>query len=92
MTMTKSKLCSEENLERLHLGNACHHSVQNCSPSHLLCKNIKIKIYKGIILPLVLCACEALSLRLKEEHRLRVLENRVLRRTFRLRRAEVAES
>ena len=44
--------------------------------------NLKIKIYRTIILPVVLYGCETLSLTLKEEHRLRVFENRVLRRIF----------
>jgi hypothetical protein len=52
-------------------------------------KKLKIRIYKTIILPLVLYGCETWSLTLKEEHRLRVFENRVLRRIFGLRRDEV---
>jgi len=48
----------------------------------LLSKNIKIKIYKTIILPLVLYGCKTWSLTLREECRLRVLENRVLIRIF----------
>jgi hypothetical protein len=47
--------------------------------SHLISKNLKIKIYKTVILPVVLYGCETWSLALWEEHRLRVLENRVLR-------------
>jgi hypothetical protein len=43
---------------------------------------VKIKIYKTIILPVVLHGCETLSLMLREEHRLRVFENRVLKRIF----------
>jgi hypothetical protein len=43
---------------------------------------VKIKIYKTVILPVVLYGCETLSLTLREEHRLRVFENRVLRRIF----------
>jgi hypothetical protein len=50
---------------------------------------VKIKIYKTIILPVVLYGCETLSLTLREEHRLRVFENRVLRRIFRPKRDEV---
>jgi hypothetical protein len=50
---------------------------------------VKIKIYKTIILPVVLCGCKTLSLTLREEHRLRVFENRVLRRIFGLTRHEV---
>jgi hypothetical protein len=48
----------------------------------LLSKNLKIKIYRTIILPMVLYGCETWSLTLREEHRLRVFENRVLRRVF----------
>jgi len=50
--------------------------------SSLLSKNIKIKIYRTIILPIVLYGCETWSLTLREEDRLRVFENRVLRRIF----------
>jgi hypothetical protein len=57
--------------------------------SRLLSKNIKIGIYKTIILPVVLYGSEIWSLTLREEHRLRVLENRVLRRIFVQKRDEV---
>jgi hypothetical protein len=50
---------------------------------------VKIKIYKTIILPVVLYGCETWSLTLREEHRLRVFENRVLRRIFGPKRDEV---
>jgi hypothetical protein len=56
--------------------------VQNLLSSRLLSKNLKIKIYRSIILPVVLYGCETWSLTLREEHRLRVFENRVLRRIF----------
>jgi hypothetical protein len=55
----------------------------------LLSKNTKIKIYRTIILPVVLYGCETWSLTLKEEYRLRVFENRVLRRIFGPKRDEV---
>jgi hypothetical protein len=55
----------------------------------LLSKNIKIRIYNTIILPVVLYGCETWSLTLREELRLRVFENRVLRRIFASRRDEV---
>jgi hypothetical protein len=51
--------------------------------------NLKIRIYKTIILPVVLYGCKTWSLTLREEHRLRVLENRVLRRIFGPTRDEV---
>jgi hypothetical protein len=57
--------------------------------SRLLSRNVKVKIYKTIILPVVLYACETWSLRLREEHRLRVFENRALRRIFGPMRDEV---
>jgi hypothetical protein len=57
--------------------------------SHLLSKNVKIRIYKTIILPVVLYGHETWSLPLREEHRLRVFENRVLRRIFGPKRDEV---
>jgi len=54
-------------------------------------KNLKIKIYKSIILPVVLYGRETWSLTLREEHRLRMLENRVVRRIFGHKREEMAE-
>ena len=54
--------------------------MQNLLSSSLLSKNLKIKIYRTIILPVVLYGCETWSLTLREEHRLRAFENRVLRR------------
>jgi hypothetical protein len=51
-------------------------------------KNLKIKIYKTVILPIVLYGCETGCLTLREEHRLRVFENRVLRRIFGPKREE----
>jgi hypothetical protein len=57
---------------RLNYGNACYHSVQNILSSRLLSKNLQIRIYKTIILPVVLYGCETWSLTLKKEHRLEV--------------------
>jgi hypothetical protein len=53
---------------------ACYHSVQNLLSSSLLSKNLKIKIYRTIILPAVLCGCETWSLTLREERGLRVFD------------------
>jgi hypothetical protein len=64
-------------------------AVQNLLSSRLLSRNVKIKIYKTIILPVVLYGCETLSLTLREEHRLRVFENTMLRRIFGPKRDEV---
>jgi hypothetical protein len=63
--------------------------VQNLSPSRLLFKNIKTTIYKTIILPMVLYGRETRSLTLREERRLKVFENRVLRRILDPKRDEV---
>ena len=63
--------------------------VHNLLSSILLSKNIKIKIYRIIIMPVVLYGCETSSLTLREERRLRVFENRVLRRVFGPKRDEV---
>jgi hypothetical protein len=57
--------------------------------SSLLSKNLKIKIYRTIILPVVVFGCESWSLTLREQSRLRVFENRVLRRVFGPKRDEV---
>ena len=63
--------------------------MQNILSSSLQSKNIKIKIYRTIILPVVLYGCETWSFTLREERRLRVFENRVLRRIFGLKRDKV---
>jgi len=63
--------------------------VQNLLSSSLLSKNLKIKIYRTIILPVVFYGCETWSLTLREERRLRVFENRVLRKVFGPKRDEV---
>jgi len=60
----KSKFIQEEIKWRLNSGNACYHSVQNLLSSSLLSKTLKIKIYRTIILPLVLYGCETWSLTL----------------------------
>jgi len=86
-TLTHS--IQEEIKSRLKSGNACCHLVQNLLSSRLLSKNFKIKMCITIILPVVLYGCETWSLTLREEHRLRVCENRVLRRIFGPRRDEV---
>ena len=78
-TLTNQNSIQEESKSRVKLGNACYHSVQSLLSPSLLSKNLIIKIYRTIILPVVLYGCETWSLTLREEHRLRVFENRVLR-------------
>ena len=65
----------DEIKSRLKLGNACYHSVQNFWSSSLPSKNIKIKTYRTVILPVVLYGCETWLLTLREEYRLRGFEN-----------------
>jgi hypothetical protein len=72
----------EEIKSRLNSGSACYHSVQSLLSYRLLSRNVKVKIYKTIILPDILYGCETWSLTLREENRLRMFENRVLTRTF----------
>ena len=88
-TLTIQNSIREEIKSRLRSGNACYHLVQNLLSSRLLSRKLKIKIYRTIILPVVLYGCEAWSLTLREERKLRVFENMVLRRIFGPRRDEV---
>jgi hypothetical protein len=88
-TLTDQNCMTEEIKNRLNSGNACYHSVQSLFSSRLLSRNVKVKIYKTIILPVALYGCETWSLTIREEHRLRVFENRVLRRIFGPKRDEV---
>jgi hypothetical protein len=69
MTVTNQDLVQEEIKKRSNSDNACHHSVADVLSFHLLSKNIKIRIYKTIILPVVLYGCETWYLTLREEHR-----------------------
>jgi hypothetical protein len=80
-------LIQEEIKRRLNSGCVCYHTVQNLLPS---CVLSKFRIYKAIILPLVLYGCKICSLTLREDHRLRVFENIVLKRIVGPRRDEVA--
>jgi hypothetical protein len=88
-TVTDQNCMQEEIKSRLNSGNASYYSVQSLSSSRLLSRNVKVKIYKTIILPVVLYGCETWSLTLREEHKLRVFENRVLRRIFGQKRDKV---
>jgi hypothetical protein len=88
-TLRNRNSIHEEIKSRLKSGNACYHLVQNLLSSRLLSKNTKIRVYRTIILPLVLNGCETWSLTLREEQRLGVFENRVPRRIFGPKRDEV---
>ena len=85
MILTNQISIQDEIKSRLKSGNACYYLMQNLLSSSLLSKNLKIKIHRNIILPVAGYGCETWSLTLKEERRLRVFENRVLRRIFCLR-------
>jgi hypothetical protein len=87
-TLTNQKDIHDEINSRLNSENACYYSVQNLLSSRLISKNLKIKIDKNVILPVVLYGCETWSSTLGVEHRLRVFENRVLRRIFGPKREE----
>jgi hypothetical protein len=69
-TIMNQNSIEEEIKCSLKSGNACYHSVQNLLSFSLLSKNIKIKIYRTIILPVVLYGCDTWSLTLREEYRL----------------------
>ena len=77
--LTYQNSIREETGSRLKSVNACYHSVQNLLPSSLLSKNINITIYRTIIMHVVLYGCETWLLTFREERRLRVFENRMLR-------------
>jgi len=87
--LTNQNSIAEEIKSRLRSGHACYHLVQNLLSSRLLSKNLKIKIYRTTILPVVLYGCETWLLTSREERKLRVFENMVLRRIFGPRRDEV---
>jgi hypothetical protein len=88
-TVTNQNFIQAEYNRRLNSGNACYRSVQNLLSSRLLSRNVKMWIYKTTILPVVLYGRQIWSQILKEGQRLRVLENRVLRRIFGPKRDEV---
>ncbi|KAJ4447933.1 hypothetical protein ANN_09942 [Periplaneta americana] len=84
-----SKRPREEIKRRINMGNACYYSVEKLLSSSLLSKNLKVRIYKTVILPVVLYGCETWTITLREEHRLKVFENKVLRKIFGAKRNEV---
>ena len=88
-TLTHQNSIQEEIKSKLKSGNACYHSVPNLMSSRLLSKNLKITVYRTIILPVVSYGCETWSLTLREECRLRVFEKRVQRRIFGPKKNEV---
>jgi hypothetical protein len=88
-TLAKQISVQEETESGMKSGNACSHLMQNMLPSSLLYNNLRTKIYRTIILLVVLYGYETWSLTLREECRPRLSENRVLRRIFGPMRDEV---
>jgi hypothetical protein len=86
--LTDQNYIHDEVKGKLNSGNVCYYSVQNLLPSLLISKNLKIKIYKTVIFPVVLYGCKTWFFTLGEEDRLRVFEKRVLRRIFGPKREE----
>jgi hypothetical protein len=88
-TVTNQNLIQEEIKRRLNLVMLA--TIRSRTFCILVCcqKNLKIRIYNTIILPVLLYGCEIWSLTVREEHRLRMFENRVLRRIFGPKRDEV---
>jgi hypothetical protein len=83
-TVAYQILIQEEIMRTLNSGNACYLSAHNFLSSHLRTKKgIPISIHKTIIFHVVLYSCETWPLTFRKEHRMRVFENRVLRKLFR---------
>ena len=87
--LTNQNSIQEEIKRRLKERNVSKHPVQNLLFSSLLYKNIKIKICRTTILPVVLYGCETWSRTFRERRRVCLLENKVLRRIFEPKRNEV---
>ncbi|KAJ4440654.1 hypothetical protein ANN_08801 [Periplaneta americana] len=75
-TVTNINDTREEIKRRINMGNACYYSVEKLLSSSLLSKNLKVRIYKTVILPVLLYGCETWTLTLREEHSFRVFENK----------------
>ncbi|KAJ4426740.1 hypothetical protein ANN_26539 [Periplaneta americana] len=88
-TVTNINDTREEIKRRINMGNACYYSVDKLLSSSLLSENLKVGIYKTVILPVVLYGCETWTLTLRGEKSLRVFENNVLRKIFGAKRDEV---
>ena len=93
VTVTNTNDIRENIKRRINKGNTCYYSLEKILASRQLSKKLKVNTYKNIILPVVLYGCETWSLTSREEHRLRVFENKVLRKIFgRLREMKLREN
>ena len=91
VTVRNTNDIREEIKHRINMGNACYYSPEKILSSHLLSKMLKDNTYKTIVLPVVLYGYETSSLTLREEHRLRVSENKVLRKIFGAKKDEITD-
>ena len=82
VTKTNSDDLREENKFRINMRKACYYSLEKILLCRQLSKKLNVNTYKTIIVPVVLYGCEIWCLTLREEHRLRVFENTVLRKIF----------
>jgi len=80
--VTSKNEVTEEIKSRLVSGNACFYSVQKLLTSRLISSKLKLKIYGTVILPVILYGCESWSTTLADEHKLRVFENKILRKIY----------
>ena len=72
----------EQIIRRINMGNVYYYSLEKILSSRLLSRKLKVNTYKTIIIPVVLYGCETWSLAWRGKHRLRVFENKVLRKLF----------
>ncbi|KAJ4433336.1 hypothetical protein ANN_15595 [Periplaneta americana] len=91
-TETNINNTREEIKRRINMENACYYSVEKFSSSSLLSKNLKVRIYKTVTIPVLLYGCDSWTLTLREEQRLRMCENKVLRKIFGAKRMKLQEN
>jgi len=82
-------ISKNEATDRLISGNACFYSVQKLLTSRFISRKMKLKIYRTVILPVILSGCESWSTTLADEHKLRVFENKVFRKIYGPKRDEM---
>jgi len=87
--VTNKNEVTEEMKSRLVSGNAFFYSVKKLLTSRLISRKLKLKIYKTVILSIILYGCESWSTTLADEHTLRVFENKVLRKIYGPKREEM---
>ena len=92
VTVTHANDIRDEIKRRINMGNADYYSLEKILSSRVLSKKLKVNTYKTVILPVVLYGCETWSLTLKEEHWLRVFENKVLRKIFGTRETKLQDN